>query len=103
MKMMRKGSKTIKVPNSAADRFARAGWSELPPRGAKQTSTNAADTGSKPSAMEEDKARELEETPVSEWTKEDVKFYVDLRGIDVTGARSTKDVKEAVLAYMKGR
>lgn len=39
---------------------------------------------------------ELMEKPISQWTKDEVKRFVDAKGIDTTGARSVNEVKDLI-------
>ena len=39
---------------------------------------------------------ELMEKPISQWTKDEVKRFVDIKGIDTTGAKSVNEVKDLI-------
>lgn len=39
---------------------------------------------------------ELMEKPISQWTKDEVKRFVDTKGIDTTGAKSVNEVKDLI-------
>lgn len=97
MIIMEKRGQRIKVPAGAKDRFENSGWSVV------KTEAHAKQEKAHHSDMEDAKAKELEDMPVSEWSVEDVKFYADHRGLDVSTARSTKEAKAIVLNYLKAR
>lgn len=97
MIIMEKGGQRIKVPTATVERFENSGWTVVTP------AEPAAHEKAHHSDMEDAKAKELEDMPVSEWSVEDIKFYADHRGIDVSTARSTKEAKAIVLNYLKAR
>lgn len=39
---------------------------------------------------------ELMEKPISQWTKDEVKRFVDIKGIDTTGVKSVNEVKDLI-------
>lgn len=43
---------------------------------------------------------EIVEKPVSQWTKNEVKRFVTLKGIDTSGAKNVGEVRELVKAYL---
>ncbi len=53
--------------------------------------------------VEEDVYDELDEKPVSQWTKAELKGYCDKHGISLTGATKTEDVRRRVLAFQEQR
>lgn len=52
---------------------------------------------------EKDAYDELDEKPVSQWTKTELKGYCDKHGISLTGATKTEDVRRRVLAFQEQR
>lgn len=53
--------------------------------------------------VENDAYDELDEKPVSQWTKTELKGYCDKHGISLTGATKTEDVRRRVLAFQEQR
>lgn len=50
-----------------------------------------------PGMTEDEKfLKDLVEKPVSQWSKAEVKKYVELKGIDTTGASTLAEVKELI-------
>lgn len=49
-------------------------------------------------ALSEDErfVAELMEKPISQWTKDEVKRFVDIKGIDTSGAKSVNEVKDLI-------
>lgn len=43
---------------------------------------------------------ELEEKPISQWSKAEVKAYAEQHGIDLTGTRNVNEAKEIIKAAM---
>lgn len=41
-------------------------------------------------------AAELMEKPISQWSKDEVKRFVDIKGIDTSGAKSVNEVKDLI-------
>lgn len=39
---------------------------------------------------------ELMEKPISQWSKDEVKRFVDIKGIDTAGAKSVNEVKDLI-------
>lgn len=44
-------------------------------------------------------AEEIMEKPVSQWNGEEIRRYASIKGIDLTGVRTTKQARSAVIAY----
>lgn len=44
---------------------------------------------------------ELDEKPVSKWTKQELKQYCDKNGISLSGVTRTEDVRKKVLAFQE--
>ena len=42
---------------------------------------------------------EIMEKPVSQWSGEEIRRYASIKGIDLTGVRTTKQARSAVIAY----
>lgn len=42
---------------------------------------------------------EIMEKPVSQWNGEEIRRYASIKGIDLTGVRTTKQARSAVIAY----
>lgn len=42
---------------------------------------------------------EVMEKPVSQWNGEEIRRYASIKGIDLTGVRTTKQARSAVIAY----
>lgn len=43
---------------------------------------------------------EIVEKPVSQWTKDEAKRFVTLKGIDTSGAKNVGEVKELIKAFL---
>lgn len=43
-----------------------------------------------------DKNKELEQKPIGQWTKSELKDYAEDKGIDIAGLKSTDDVREVI-------
>lgn len=46
-------------------------------------------------------AAELMEKPISQWSKEEVKRFVDIKGIDTSGAKSVNEVKDLIKSMIQ--
>lgn len=44
--------------------------------------------------------QDIVEKPLSQWSKNEVKKYVDIKGIDTAGASTLAEVKELIKAYI---
>lgn len=53
-------------------------------------------SGNKMPTDDERFVEELLEKPISQWSKDEVKRFVDVKGIDTTGAKSVAEVKELI-------
>lgn len=53
------------------------------------------------SDSKKDEFSEMIEKPMSQWTKEEVKRFIDKKGIDVSGVKSFNEVKERVKKYIE--
>lgn len=49
-----------------------------------------------------DEFAELEEKPISQWNKNEVKAYAEAKGIDLTGTKNVNEAKEIIKAAMSG-
>lgn len=49
-----------------------------------------------------DKMVELEEKPIGQWNKSEVKAYAEAHGIDLTGTKNIGEAKELIKAAMAG-
>lgn len=54
------------------------------------------DHGDEPMSDEDKFLMDIVEKPLSQWSKSEVKKYVDLKGIDTTGASTLAEVKEMI-------
>lgn len=45
---------------------------------------------------------ELEEKPVSQWSKAEVKEYAEAKGIDLSGTKNVNEAKDRIKAAMSG-
>lgn len=59
---------------------------------------SADDNGEGKISEDEKFLSELEEKPISQWSKAEVKKYVDLKGINTEGASTLAEVKELIKA-----
>lgn len=53
-------------------------------------------------AGEVDHITELEEKPVSQWSKAEVKEYAEAKGIDLSGTKNVNEAKDRIKAAMSG-
>jgi len=53
-------------------------------------------------AGEADRIAELEEKPVSQWSKAEVKEYAEAKGIDLSGTKNVNEAKDRIKAAMSG-
>lgn len=51
---------------------------------------------------EVDHIAELEEKPVSQWNKTEVKEYAEAKGIDLSGTKNVNEAKDRIKAAMSG-
>lgn len=51
---------------------------------------------------EVDHVTELEEKPVSQWSKAEVKEYAEAKGIDLSGTKNVNEAKDRIKAAMSG-
>lgn len=56
----------------------------------------AMDDSKPPMSEDEQFLMDIVEKPISQWSKSEVKKYVDLKGIDTTGASTLAEVKELI-------
>ena len=45
---------------------------------------------------------ELEEKPISQWSKAEVKEYAEAKGIDLSGTKNVNEAKDRIKAAMSG-
>ena len=43
---------------------------------------------------------EIVEKPVSKWTKDEIKRFASLNGIDITGTKNAEEAKEIIKTYL---
>lgn len=53
-------------------------------------------------AGEVDHIAELEEKPISQWNKTEVKEYAEAKGIDLSGTKNVNEAKDRIKAAMSG-
>ena len=53
-------------------------------------------------AGEVDRFTELEEKPVSQWSKAEVREYAEAKGIDLSGTKNVNEAKDRIKAAMSG-
>ena len=53
-------------------------------------------------AGEVDRIAELEEKPISQWNKTEVKEYAEAKGIDLSGTKNVNEAKDRIKAAMSG-
>lgn len=53
-------------------------------------------------AGEVDRIAELEEKPVSQWSKAEVKEYAEAKDIDLSGTKNVNEAKDRIKAAMSG-
>lgn len=53
-------------------------------------------------AGETDPIAELEEKPISQWNKTEVKEYAEAKGIDLSGTKNVNEAKDRIKAAMSG-
>ena len=53
-------------------------------------------------AGEVDYITELEEKPVSQWSKAEVREYAEAKGIDLSGTKNVNEAKDRIKAAMSG-
>lgn len=46
--------------------------------------------------------QELEEKPISGWSKNEVKKYAEIKGIDISGTKNVNEAKEIIKASLAG-
>ena len=46
-------------------------------------------------------AEELVEKPISNWSKEEVKRFAEIKGIDISGTSNPKEAKEIIKGYLE--
>ena len=51
---------------------------------------------------EVDHIAELEEKPISQWSKAEVKEYAEAKGIDLSGTKNVNEAKDRIKAAMSG-
>ena len=89
------GVNTYKVSRGAFDGiFSRQGFSEVANKEVKETEE------AEPS---DDEAfmKELEEKPIAQWNKDEVKKYAEFKGIDISGTRNVGEAKERIKEVMQ--
>lgn len=53
-------------------------------------------------AAKVDRITELEEKPISQWSKAEVKEYAEAKGIDLSGTKNVNEGKDRIKAAMSG-
>lgn len=50
---------------------------------------------------EDNLVKSLEEKPLSKWSKNEVKEYVKIKGIDISGTKNVNEAKDIIKEYLK--
>lgn len=75
--------------------FKHQGYTKVHDQSKPESSASVEDESSEVSE-DEKFLKDLVEKPVSQWSKAEVKKYVELKGIDTTGASTLAEVKELI-------
>lgn len=96
------GLHTIVVPSGAAATYERIGFRVVKDNVVESIIDN--NEGAIDSADAEDKESEfitnILEKPISRWTKEEVKMFASIKGINLSGAKTFNDAKDRVKSYL---
>ena len=68
--------------------------------GVQKASEKLEDEGSVNISDDEKFASELSEKPISEWSKNEVKKFAEIKGIDISRTRSVGEAKEIIKNFM---
>lgn len=68
--------------------------------GAQKASEKLEDEGKVNISDDEKFASELSEKPISEWSKNEVKRFAEIKGIDISKTRSVGEAKEIIKNFM---
>lgn len=89
----------LKVTKAAyKSHFEKNGW-----RPVKKTKTKTVGSRSAVEGIPVDKRIEaLMVAPLSHWTPQDVKYFAEVKGIDLNGTRTAAEAKDRIKTYMDG-
>lgn len=68
--------------------------------GVQKASEKLEDEGNVNTSEDEKFASELSEKPISEWSKNEVKRFAEIKGIDISKTRSVGEAKEIIKNFM---
>ena len=95
------GAEIFEVTQGAYDNnFKKLGYTIMNDSKAKKTEVVNAepeDTRSK----EEKFIDEMKETPISKWSKADIKKFAELNGIDFSGTKNADEAREVISEFLK--
>lgn len=77
--------------------FKKQGYHEIVTKDKKQ-SVN--DDGGKSKTEEELFVEEIVEIPIAQWTKEDVKRFASIKGIDISNTKNVTEAKNIIMAHI---
>lgn len=91
------GINTFEVPNGAYESmFKKQGYVKVIADTEEEKENKKNDEN-----KQKDEENELISKPISQWTKEEVKQFIEKKGIDVAGIRSFNEVKEKVKKFIE--
>lgn len=97
---------TIEVPGGAVKAYQNLGFEvNEPKRVAKATKVKEEATVEANDTLTEDEAfvTSVEKKPVTQWSKEEVKRYATICGVDISGTKNAQEAKERIKAYIDSK
>lgn len=106
VKMSNLLGKTIEVPRGAVKAYQNLGFAvDEPKRVAKVAKVKEEATVETDDSLTEDETfvAGVEKKPVSQWSKEEVKRYATICGVDISGTKNAQEAKERIKAFIDSK
>ena len=109
---VKKGNKQSKVPSGSVKQYLAAGWELVEQTKEKPAAEEAVeeslgqddsewDDSEWEEEDEDSRLQELEEKPLSEMNNKELREYAELKGVNLVGLTSNKQIREAISSALK--
>lgn len=95
VKMTNLTGREIRVPGGAVKQYQNLGFSIV------NEVENATDAGENTENTDDEFVASVTEKPIAQWSKEELKKYADIKGVDLTGMKTVNDVRAKVKEYLE--
>lgn len=100
------GREVFDIPKGAFPQFATQGYHIVEENGKKiSKASNSKEKEAKeiidPEVETPQEILDLEEKPIGQWSKDEVKMYAEFRGIDLHGTKNANEAKELIKQYLQ--